>query len=59
MMSFKYDWNKEIICQFYATLYFDAASQKLLWLSVGQKYEITVKGFACLLGLEHQLEMPP
>jgi hypothetical protein len=21
MMSFKYDWNKEIICQFYATLY--------------------------------------
>jgi hypothetical protein len=20
----KYDWNKEIICQFYATLYFDA-----------------------------------
>jgi hypothetical protein len=24
MMSFKYHWNKEIICQFYATLYFDA-----------------------------------
>jgi hypothetical protein len=24
LMSFKYDWNKEIICQFYAILYFDA-----------------------------------
>jgi hypothetical protein len=24
MMSFTYDWNKEISCQFYATLYFDA-----------------------------------
>jgi phage terminase large subunit len=23
MMSFKYDWNEEIICQFYATFYFD------------------------------------
>jgi hypothetical protein len=28
-------------------------------MSVGQKYEITVRGFARLLGLEHQLEMPP
>jgi hypothetical protein len=59
MMSFKYDWNKEIICQFYDTLYFDAAAQKLLWMLVGQKYEITVRGFAHLLGLEHQLEMLP
>jgi hypothetical protein len=24
MMCFMYDWNKEIICQFYTTLYFDA-----------------------------------
>jgi hypothetical protein len=59
MMSFKYDWNKEIICQFYATLYFDADAQKLVWMTVGQQYEITVRGFADLLGLEHQLEMPP
>jgi hypothetical protein len=35
MMSFKYDWNKEIICQFYATLYFDADAQKLVWMSTG------------------------
>jgi hypothetical protein len=30
-----------------------------MWMSVGQKYEITIRGFAHLLGLEHQLEMPP
>jgi hypothetical protein len=24
IMSFKYNWNNEIICQFYSTLYFDA-----------------------------------
>jgi hypothetical protein len=59
MMSFKYDFNKEIICQFYATLYSDAAAQHLLWISAGQKYEITVRGFAHLLGLEHQLDMSP
>jgi hypothetical protein len=35
MMSFKYDWNKEIICQFYATLYFDADGQMLLWMTDG------------------------
>jgi hypothetical protein len=59
VMSFKYDWNKEIICQFYATFYFDANAQKLLWMTNGQQYEITVRGFAQLLGLEHQLEMLP
>jgi hypothetical protein len=59
MLSFKYDWNKEIICQFYATLYFDANAQKLVWMSAGQKYGITISGSARLLGLEHQLEMPP
>jgi hypothetical protein len=57
MMSFKYDWNKEIICQFYATLYFDADAQKLMWMIDGQRYEITVRGFARLHGLVHQLEM--
>jgi hypothetical protein len=46
VMSFKYDWNKEIICQFYATFYFDANAQKLLWMTNGQQYEITVRGFA-------------
>jgi hypothetical protein len=55
MMSFNYDSNKEIIYQFYATLYFDAAAQKLLWMSARQKYDITIRGFAHLLGLE----MPP
>jgi hypothetical protein len=30
LMSFKYDWNEELFCQFYATFYFDVAAQKLL-----------------------------
>jgi hypothetical protein len=38
MMSFKYDWNKEIICQFYATLYCDTDAQKLMWMTDGHQY---------------------
>jgi hypothetical protein len=30
IMSFKYDWNKEIIYQFYATFYFDVDAHKLM-----------------------------
>jgi hypothetical protein len=51
--------SKRLFYQFYATLYFDADAQKLMWMSVGQKYEITVRGFARLLRFEHELEMPP
>jgi hypothetical protein len=57
MMCFKYDWNKEIIYQFYATLYFDADGQKLLWMTDGQWCVITIHEFARMLGLEHQLTM--
>jgi hypothetical protein len=35
MMSFNYNWNKEIIYQFYSTLYFDADGQRLLWMTDG------------------------
>jgi hypothetical protein len=59
MMSFKYDWNEEIICQFYATFYFDADGQKMKWMIAGQQYECTVRRFARMLGLEHQLTMEP
>jgi hypothetical protein len=58
-MSFKYDCNKETICQFYATFYFYADGQKLMWMTDRQQYEITIRGFAQLVGLKHQLEMPP
>jgi hypothetical protein len=57
MMSFKYDWNKEIICHFYATLYFDVDGQRLLWMTDGHWCVITVHEFARMLGLEHQLTM--
>jgi hypothetical protein len=53
MMCFKYSWNKEIIFQFHATLYFDADGQRLLWMTDGQQCVITGREFARMLGLEH------
>jgi hypothetical protein len=35
MMSLKYDWNEELICQFYSTFCFDVAGQKLMWMTAG------------------------
>jgi hypothetical protein len=57
MMPFNYSWNKDIICQFYATLYFDADGQQLLWMIDGQQCGITIHEFVRMLGLEHQLTM--
>jgi hypothetical protein len=42
MMSFKYNWNNEIICHFYATMYFDVDAHKLMWMIDRRQYEITV-----------------
>jgi hypothetical protein len=53
MMYFKYSWNKEIIWQFYSTLYFYADAQTLLWMIDGQRCAITVCEFDWMLGLEH------
>jgi hypothetical protein len=53
MMSFKFDWNEEIIYQLYATFYFDADGQKMMWMTEAQQYECTVHRFARMLGLEH------
>jgi hypothetical protein len=53
MMSFKYDWNKDDICQFYSTLYFDVDGQRLIWMTDRPQYEITRLQFDTLLVLEH------
>jgi hypothetical protein len=59
MMCFNYSWNKEIICQLYATLYFDVDGQRMLWMTDGLWCAITFCEFDRMLGLEHQLTMEP
>lgn len=51
LMKFKYDWNTEVICQFFATYYFDGANDTIHWLTEGVCYKIDFVSFARLLAL--------
>jgi len=52
MMSYKYDWNNEIIAQFYATCYFEEAEnvRTVHWMTEGNWYFITYHEFARKFG---------
>jgi hypothetical protein len=47
-MEFHYDWNIEVIAQFYATLFFEEAEsvRVMHWMTEGEWYHITYDDFA-------------
>jgi hypothetical protein len=47
-MKFHYDWNIEVISQFYATLFFEKAGsvRAMDWMTEGEWYHITYDDFA-------------
>ena len=47
LLEDKYDWNEEVICQFYATLFIDPAkNDHLHWMTQGVHYEVSLPRFA-------------
>jgi hypothetical protein len=52
VMTFKKNWNNEVIAQFYATLYVEehGDTSKLHWMTEGQWFEVSYAQFARLLG---------
>ncbi|RLM81004.1 putative copia-like retroelement [Panicum miliaceum] len=52
IMGFKYDWNNEIIAQFYATYYFekDVHVRWVHWMIEGKWYKINYFEFAAMFG---------
>jgi hypothetical protein len=48
IMGFHYDWNIEVIAQFYATLFFEEAGsvKAMHWMTEGEWYHITYDDFA-------------
>jgi hypothetical protein len=48
IMEFRYDWNIEVIAQFYATLFFEEAGsvRAMHWMIEGKWYHITYDDFA-------------
>ena len=50
LMGFRHDWNKEVIGQFHATLYYDDEEDALHWMTEGVHYKVDFVTFARLLG---------
>jgi hypothetical protein len=50
-MELKYDWNDEVILQFYSTLYFDKKSNKFFWMTEDEIYSVSLVRFVVILGL--------
>ena len=47
LMESRYDWNEEAICQFYATLYINTATNgHIHWMTQGLHYEVSMARFA-------------
>ncbi|RLN12805.1 hypothetical protein C2845_PM09G11920 [Panicum miliaceum] len=53
LMGFNYSWNKEIIAQFYATMYFGYYQNEtpMFWMMEEEKYHITFLAFVSLFRL--------
>ena len=58
LMGFRYDWNTEILAQFFSSLYYDAYRVTFYWTTEGEKYGIDYMTFSRLLGLGSKDEGP-
>jgi hypothetical protein len=51
IMAFQYDWNEEVILQFYSIFFFHKNNSRITWMTDGVKYSIFIGRFASILGL--------
>ena len=57
IMGFQHDWNKEVIAQFYATVYFGHDAQNdnertIYYITEGQRYQCSYTSFCRYLRLD-------
>jgi hypothetical protein len=50
IMSFKYDWNIEVLAQFHATFFYEDSKETIHWMTEGVHYKIDFTTFARLFG---------
>jgi hypothetical protein len=58
LLQFRYNWNQEIITEFYSTLFFDKKERIFMWMRNGQRFHIKLSQFAEILGLSSHLDNP-
>jgi hypothetical protein len=58
LLSFWYNWNQEIIIEFYSTLFFDKKEKIFMWMANGRRFNIKLTQFVELLRLSFHLDIP-
>jgi hypothetical protein len=58
LLSFWYNWNQEVITEFYVTLFFDKRERIFMWMTNGRRFSIKLSQFAEILGLSEHLAIP-
>jgi hypothetical protein len=58
LLLFSYNWNQEVIAEFYATLFFDKKERIFMWMTNGRRFHIKLTQFAEFLGLSAHLDIP-
>ena len=50
LMSFRYNWNEEVLAQFYATFFYDIYTDEIHWVTDGWHYRVDFVTFSQILG---------
>jgi hypothetical protein len=58
LLSFWYNWNQEVIAEFYVTLFFDKKGRIFMWMTNGRRFNIKLSQFIEILGLSAHLDIP-
>jgi hypothetical protein len=58
LLSFRYNWNQEVITEFYSTLLFDKRERIFMWMTNGRRFSIKLSQFTKILGLSAHLAIP-
>jgi hypothetical protein len=56
-LTFRYNWNQEVIAKFYATLFFDKKERIFMWMTNGRRFNIKISQFTEILGLSSHLDI--
>jgi hypothetical protein len=58
LLQFRYNWNQEIISEFYSTLFCGKKERIFMWMTNGRRFHVKLAQFVHILGLSSQLDIP-
>ena len=53
-MSFRYNWNEEVLAQFHATFFYDIYTDEIHWMNEGRHYYVDFVIFSRILGFSEE-----